>query len=168
MWECILLALDEYESGHSALGFTKDLAATTQSDVRVLHVRALSKWGRVPPVETPAQAGALVDEAVFNLRVAGIGAEGRFRSVPQDQVALRIVEESLLWLCDAIVLGTRRLKGIERLSGRGVRERVLRMSPLPVLAAPTPPTNAIYRPTGFSSEGPWTADPRRSRNGENT
>jgi hypothetical protein len=51
-------------------------------------------------------------------------------------------------MCDAIVLGTRRLHGIGRLSGRGVREQVLRLSPLPVIASPTPLTNAIHIPLG--------------------
>ena len=139
MLDRMLLALDEYESGQAALRFTKDLAAVTGNDVRVLHIRALSKWARVPPLETPAQAEALVDEAVFTLRFSGLGAEGRFCSLPEDQMALRIVEESLSWLCDAIVLGTRRLRGIGRLSGRGVRERVLRLSPSPTSSR----TNAL-------------------------
>jgi hypothetical protein len=86
---------------------------------------------------------------VLSLRLAGIGAEGTTCSLPEDHVARRITEESLYWLCDAIVLGTRRLHGIGRLSARGVRERILRMSPLPVIAAPTPADNGIYRCSGF-------------------
>ena len=167
MLDRMLLALDEYESGQAALRFTKDLAAVTGNDVRVLHIRALSKWARVPPLETPAQAEALVDEAVFTLRFSGLGAEGRFCSLPEDQMALRIVEESLSWLCDAIVLGTRRLRGIGRLSGRGVRERVLRLSPLPVLAAPTPLTNAVHYRLGLGGDRSGRADPRRSRRSKN-
>jgi len=136
MWERVLLALEQDESGHAALRFTAELATATQSDVRVLHIRALSKWTRVAPLETPDQAENLVREAVFSLRMAGLGAEGRCCSVLENQVALRIVEESFYWLCDAIVLGTRRRHGIGRLSSRGVRERVVRWSPLPVLSAP--------------------------------
>jgi len=44
MWERVLVALDQYESGQVALVFTTQLAEATQSDVRVLHVRPLSKW----------------------------------------------------------------------------------------------------------------------------
>jgi nucleotide-binding universal stress UspA family protein len=147
MWNRLLFAIDQYESGQTALQFAAGLAAATGSDVRVLHVRELSGLARVPPMETPDEAQSLVDEAVFSLRLAGVGAEGRACSLPEDQVARRIVEESLYWACDAIVLGTRRLHGISRFSGRGVRDRVLRLSPLAVIAAPTPLSNGIYSST---------------------
>jgi nucleotide-binding universal stress UspA family protein len=166
MWDRILLALDEHESGQAAVRFTRDLATVTQSDVRVLHIRTLSKWARVLPLETPIQAEDLVHEAVFTLRLAGLGAEGRKYSVIEDQVALRIVEESLYWLCDAIVLGTRRLRGIGRLSGRGVREQVVRLSLLPVLAAPAPSENAVHHPLGFGTNQPGRTKPRHKHGGE--
>jgi nucleotide-binding universal stress UspA family protein len=156
MWDRMLLALDQYESGQSALKMTTQLATTIQSEVRVLHIRELSKWVRVPPIESPGEADFLVGQAVFALRVAGVGAEGRSCSVFEDHVAQRIVEESLSWLCDVIVLGTRRLRGLGRLSGHGVRDHVLRLSPLPVIAAPTPWTNARHRPprTGLAGIDP--------------
>jgi nucleotide-binding universal stress UspA family protein len=138
MWDRMLLALDQYESGQSALKMTAQLAQTTGSEVRVLHIRELSKLARVPPLESSDQAERLVSDAVLSLRVAGVGAEGRTCSHFEDRVAQRIVEESLAWLCDVIVLGTRRLHGMGRLSSHGVREHVLRLSPLPVIAAPAP------------------------------
>jgi nucleotide-binding universal stress UspA family protein len=95
-------------------------------------------------LETPDEANSLVEQAVFALRLAGVGAEGRACSLPEDQVARRIVEESLYWVCDAIVVGTRRLRGVSRLSGHGVRDRILRLSPLPVIAAPTPLSNGFH------------------------
>jgi len=170
MWDRVLLALDQYESGQSALRMTMQLAEVTHSEVRVLHVRALSRWDRVPPLETPAEAEYLVSEAVFSLRLAGVGAAGHSCSVLEDRIASRIVEESLIHMCDAIVLGTRRLHGIGRLSGRGVREQVLRLSPLPVIASPTPLTNAIHFPPGGGAhgsahpgrEGDRTGDDRRT------
>jgi hypothetical protein len=72
----------------------------------------------------------------------------------------------MIWLCDAIVLGTRRLRGLDRLSGRGVRERVLRLSPLPVIAAPTPLTNAMHVPSSFGDHGLGPADRRSSQSGD--
>ncbi len=165
MWDRLLLAIDQYESGQTALKFTAELASLTSADVRVLHVRELSGLARVPPLETPAEADSLVEEAVFSLRLVGVGAEGRACSFPEDQVPLRIVEESLYGTCDAIVLGTRRLRGVSRLSGRGVRDRVLRLSILPVLAAPTPLHNGIYSPGRIRSvprndSGPRTSHPK--------
>ena len=152
MWDRLLLAIDQFESGQTALKAAERLALTADAEVRVIHVRELSRWARVLPLETPAEADSLVDEAVFSLRLAGVGAEGRACSLPDDQVPRRIVEESLCWICDAIVLGSRRLHGVSRLSGRGVRDRVLRLSPLPVIVAPTPLNNAIYRPARSPSE----------------
>ena len=87
--------------------------------------------------------GCLDATSVFALRIAGVGAEGRSRSELHDRVAQCIVQESMLWECDAIVLGSRRLRGVARMSSWGVRERVLRLSPLPVIVAPTPATNGI-------------------------
>jgi nucleotide-binding universal stress UspA family protein len=135
--------MDQYEYGQTALQFTAGLAAATGSDVRVLHVRELSGLARVPPMETPDEAQSLVDEAVFSLQLAGVGAEGTACSLPEDHIARRIVEESLYWACDAIILGTRRLRGMSRVSGRGVRDRVLRLSPLAVVAAPAPLADGI-------------------------
>jgi hypothetical protein len=69
----------------------------------------------------------------------------------QEHVARRIVKEALQWDCQGIVLGSRRLHGITRLSGRGVRERILRLSSLPVLVAPAAETNGIFWPSRFRS-----------------
>jgi len=151
MWDRLLFAMDQYESGQTALEFTAGLAGATGTDVRVIHVRELSGLARVPPLETPNEANSLVEQAVFALRLAGVGAEGRACSLPEDQVARCIVEESLYWECDAIVVGTRRLRGISRLSGHGVRDRILRLSPLPVIAAPTPLTNGFHSPGRIGS-----------------
>jgi nucleotide-binding universal stress UspA family protein len=154
MWDRLLFAIDQYESGQTALEFTAGLAAATGTDVRVIHVRELSGLARVPPLETPDEAHSLVEQAVSALRLAGVGADGRACSLPEDQVARRIVEESLYWVCDAIVVGTRRLRGVSRLSGHGVRDRILRLSPLPVIAAPTPLSNGIYSPGRIGSLQP--------------
>jgi nucleotide-binding universal stress UspA family protein len=75
---------------------------------------------------------------VLALRLADVGAEGRTCSAIEEHVATRIVAEAARWECDALILGSRRLRRIGRLTGRGIRERVVRLSPLPVIVAPTP------------------------------
>jgi nucleotide-binding universal stress UspA family protein len=150
MWDRLLFAIDQFESGQTALGFVADVAAANESSVRVLHIRELSKMARVIPLETPAEAEYFVRETVDFLQLRGVAAEGRSVSVLEDHVARRIVAEASMWECQAIVLGSRRLHGIARLSGRGVRERILRQSSLPVLIAPTPALNGISRPSRFS------------------
>jgi nucleotide-binding universal stress UspA family protein len=137
MWSSLLFALDQFESGQRALEFASDLAAANGCSVRVLHIREFSHMGRLPPIETQADAAELVADAVFRLRMRGVGAGGRSRASLRDRVAERIVEEAMFHECDAIVLGSRRLHGYARLSAQGVRERVLRFSELPLLIAPT-------------------------------
>jgi nucleotide-binding universal stress UspA family protein len=143
VWDTLLCAIDQFESGQTALDFVAGVASANDASVCVLHIRELSKIARVLPLETPAEAQELVGDAVLSLRMRGIAAEGHSCSVLEDHVARRIVEKALLWECQAIVLGSRRLHGISRLSGRGVRERILRLSSLPVLVGPAAEGNGI-------------------------
>ncbi|HUC05576.1 MAG TPA: universal stress protein [Acidimicrobiales bacterium] len=138
MWERLLLALDQFEPGEGALAFTAGIAREYGSHVHVLHLRELHGMARVQPLETVEEADRVVQHAARTLAGVGVRAEGRSLSVPRDHVARCIVEESAWRECDAIVLGSRRLVGIDRLSGRGTRERVLRLSFVPVLVAPAP------------------------------
>src|ERR1035438_3577345 len=94
MWDRLLLAIDQFDSGQAALDFTTGFAAASGADVRVFHARELSTCTRVPPLETAADARFIVDEAVFRLRLASIGAEGRACSAREEQVASRIVDEA--------------------------------------------------------------------------
>jgi nucleotide-binding universal stress UspA family protein len=152
VWDRLLCGIDQFESGQSALDFAAGVAATNDGSVRVFHIRELSRMARVMPLETPADAEELVREAVLRLGTRGVATEGRFASTLEDQVARRIVDEAAYWECQAIVLGSRRVRGMARLSGRGVRERVLRLSTLPVLVAPAAESNGIYWPPRFRSE----------------
>jgi nucleotide-binding universal stress UspA family protein len=52
---------------------------------------------------------------------------------------------------DAIIVGSRRLHGMHRLSGRNIRDRILRLTSLPVLVAPTLLQNGIHKPLRFGS-----------------
>ncbi len=149
MWDRVLFAIDQFESGQTGLGFTAGLASANAASVRVLHIRELPKFARALPLESPAEAEDLVREAVLSLQLLGVAAEVRSCSTFQEHVPQRIVKEASLWECQAIVLGSRRLHGIARLSGRGVRERILRLSSLPVLVAPAAETNGIFWPSRF-------------------
>lgn len=149
----LLLAIDQFDSGQTAVDFTTGFAARSAADVRVFHVRELPRSIRIPPLETVAEAQLLVDEALWHLRSAGAIAEGRQSAAREGDVAARIVEESARWQCESIILGSRRLRGIGRISGSGVRERVLRSSPLPVIVAPTP---TVIRGSGVPSLRAWT------------
>lgn len=136
MWERLLLALDQFDSGQNALALTSGLAARSGAGVVVLHVRERMQRMQVPPLETPVEAHELVDDAVRRLAGDGVDAYGLLTSAPQHRIAEQIVEQATAWDCDAVVLGSNRLRGIRRVGGSGVRERVVRASGLPVVVAP--------------------------------
>jgi nucleotide-binding universal stress UspA family protein len=137
MRDRLLLAIDQFEAGQAAVDFTIGLAAKSGASVTVFHVRELNRSLRIPPLETVAAAQLLVDHVVLRMQLAGIATEGHLCSARDEDVARRIVDEASHRMCDAIVLGSLRLRGFHRVSGHGIRERVLQNSPLPVIVTPT-------------------------------
>jgi nucleotide-binding universal stress UspA family protein len=152
VWDRLLCAIDQFESGQAALDFVAGVASANDASVRVLHIREVPRMARALPLESPAEADELVRDAVQKLGMRGVAAEGRSCSALREHVGWRIVHEAQLWECQAIVLGSRRLHGIGRLSGRGVRERVLRLSSFPLLIGPAAESNEIYWPARFRSD----------------
>src|ERR1035441_5636066 len=69
-----------------------------------------------------ADAQFLVDKAMIQLRLVSVGPEGRTCSAREESVASRIVEGASQWQSDAIVLGSRRPRGISRSLVGGQRE----------------------------------------------
>ncbi len=136
MWDRLLLAIDQSASSEAALSLTAGLAATSRAGVVVLHVRERSPYVKVQPLESMQEAWELVEDTVEELQMDGINARPVVRSAGQHQVAGLIVGEAGRWACSAIVLGSTRMRGVRRINGGGVRERVIRSSALPVLLAP--------------------------------
>jgi len=90
---------------------------------------------------TPYDARYLVDDATLRFRCAWVTATGVARLAPATttrSVSESIADEARRWGADAIVLGSRRRRGVRRVTSRGVREQVTRLSCLPVLTAPAP------------------------------
>lgn len=135
MFVRVLMAVDQFDERRATLSFTAALASATGCEVIVLTVREQAR--RSPHLNSLTAAHNLVAEALFELRLAGVGAEGEVRDARQGRVAQILAEEAARWHCDAIVLGSRRLRGLARWSGQGVREQLLRLSDLPVVTAPT-------------------------------
>jgi nucleotide-binding universal stress UspA family protein len=132
----LLLAIDQFEAGEAAVDFTIGLTSLSDAHVTVFHVRELSPMLRVPPIETIDEASDMVQQSVTRILRAGISADGLICTAREDAVARSIVAAAGEQWCNGIVLGSTRLRGIRRLAGRGVRERVMRVSPLPVFVAP--------------------------------
>lgn len=137
MLKRILLALDSSDSGQVAVSFTVALAGGG-TEVRVLHINEFQVGGRGLTLETGAEAGALVDDALLQLRASGVTATGAVATATCFSMADCIVDEADRWSADAIVLGSARRRGLRRIACQGVRERVVRSTCLPVLTAPAP------------------------------
>jgi len=148
MWDRLLLAVDQSEAGQAALSLAVGLTEPGRSSVVVLHVRERPSSLRVPPLESMDEASALADEAVATLNRHGTTAWAVVRSAGQHRVADVIASEARAWSCDAIVLGSTRLRGLHRLNGSGIRERLVRRSALPVLLAPAALHLRTRLPTG--------------------
>ena len=134
----VVVGVKRLDVDRPVLDFVADLVADTGSEVLVVHVRErlCSKSG--PSfLETNDQASCVVEEAVFELRMAGIGASGRVTSTLEGRVVQALVDEASACTASAIVVGRHRRRGLRRLL-RSDRERLLRLSSLPVMLAPVP------------------------------
>jgi nucleotide-binding universal stress UspA family protein len=116
------------------------------SEARVLHLNLReSIGGRRFALETDSSASRVVEAAVFELRMAGIGASGQVRHALVDRAAEAIVAEATEWGADLIVLGfPRRSEFATRLFG-SVTLRVLQNAPCPVLVASSAGRDRLHR-----------------------
>ena len=114
MFQRFLLAIDETTAGELGVSFASALARENGASVHVFHANEFLLGGRGVTVETHEEAAHVVDSAVDQLRAAALAG------------------------ADAIVMGSHRHRRFVRLFGRGIRERVTRITPLPVLTAPSP------------------------------
>lgn len=136
MLKRLLVAIDQRGSRRPLIELTTQLANETDTCVHVLHVIEFAGRGCAAPMETPSEAERVVEQAVFELRMAGIGSDGTTRAALRTDVSSLIVDTARRWGSHVIVLGTSGRQGLGRLLGHGVRERVIRKSSVPVLVAP--------------------------------
>jgi nucleotide-binding universal stress UspA family protein len=139
MFKRLLLAIDGSAAGPVAISFTIALAPPGTA-VYVVHVNQYQVGGRGLTIETGDEACRPVHDAVTDLLTAGVPATGFVCTSTCFGVADRIVAEADRWAADAIVVGSRRHRGVRRLLSQGVRTRVIRLSQVPVLTAPAPLT----------------------------
>ena len=105
-------------------------------EARVLHLNLRESYGgRRFPLETDATASYAAEAAVFELRMAGMGASGLVRHALIGKAAEAITAEATEWGADLIILGPpRRGELASRLLG-SVTLSVLQHAPCPVLVA---------------------------------
>ena len=70
----LLFAIDQFESGQTALDFVAGIASLADASVTVLHIRELSKMARVLPLETALEAEDLVRETVRTQQLSGVAS----------------------------------------------------------------------------------------------
>jgi nucleotide-binding universal stress UspA family protein len=138
MFERLLLAIDDSPGSEVATAFAIAFAREASASVHVLHINEYLVGGRGVTLHTHDEVRELVGSAVMQLREAGISAggsacAGRYREVPR-----RIVEAAVHREAGAIVLGSHRHRGLDRLFSSKVRDRTTRLTSLPVLTAPAP------------------------------
>jgi nucleotide-binding universal stress UspA family protein len=138
MFTRILLAIDDSDTSEAAVSFVTALARQCSASVRIVHVNEFLVGGRGFANETQAEAIQLLESAVNSVRAAGIPTEGALYLTSSFGVEGRITNSAHTWSADVIVLGSRRRRRFPRFAGKGVRERVISLTTLPVLTAPSP------------------------------
>lgn len=137
MFQKLLVAIDDSDSSLVALSFTVALAKDSGPLVDVLHVTPPLGM-KIFAARTENAAVSLVQEAVLHLREHGVAATGLLARANALNVPHAIVDAALQQRSSAIIVGSGQSRGIHRFFGRGVRERVTRLSTLPILTSPPP------------------------------
>ena len=142
MFARLLVAIDESPSTQVVLDFATALARRGATAIHVLHVNPLLVGGRGHAELTETEAARLVEAAVRQLRQqlrdCDVKVTGSLARATCFQLHQVIAETAEARHSDAIVVGSRRRRGVRRIFGHGLRERVTGLSPLPVLVAPAP------------------------------
>ena len=134
----VLLALDDKADAAHLLSYVQLLGRTSALIVRVVRVIEQVTPRSGPVTETRGEVAPSVDEAVFALRMAGIGTSGAVRHGSVNRIAAVLLDEAARWQADMVILSGRRSSGVQRLFGRGVREQVLRYSLRPTVLVSAP------------------------------
>jgi nucleotide-binding universal stress UspA family protein len=134
----LLVAIDDSKCAQPAIDHASAMARRDGASIHVLHVNTRPIGGRGFTVLTRGEADALVRAGLDQLGELGVEATGSVSTTLPFYIAEAIVDVALEKGCGAIVLGSARRRGPARLFGQGVRERVVRLSPLPVIISPAP------------------------------
>ena len=136
MYEKLLVAVDHSKVTERVLGATRDLAALSDGEVWVLHLREREfapKAGLIPPRETADDAQAQVDSAVEELTKAGIKAHGVVRNTLYGYAAREIVEDAKSLDVGVIIMGSRGRSDLAGLVLGSTAHKVIHLADRPVL-----------------------------------
>ncbi len=136
MYEKLLVAVDHSTATERVLAAARDLAALSNGEVWVLHLREReygAKTGLVPSAETADDAQAQVDVAVEELTQAGIKAHGKVRNTIYGYAAREIVEDAKTLDVGVIIMGSRGRGDLAGLVLGSTAHKVIHLADRPVL-----------------------------------
>ena len=142
MYRKILVPLDGSETAQRGLDEAIALAKATGASLRLVHViepvpvasdmMTAGVWGAL--VAGQHEAGEqLLAGATAAAEGAGVKSSCKVLDQPGERTADAILHEAKAAACDLIVMGTHGRRGIQHLMLGSDAERVLQLSPLPVL-----------------------------------
>ena len=158
MFQRILIGVDDSEPADVAVSFSSALAERFRSAVHLVHVNEFTMGSRGVPLRTDQEATDLVLRAAEPFRTLGLAVSGSVRRGCPRDVAERIADAAAEFAADVIVLGSRRHHRFRVFRPHRVRERTVRLTAVPVIAAPAP--LALPVDGRFDVVGP--ADPRHT------
>jgi nucleotide-binding universal stress UspA family protein len=138
MFHRILLAVDDSPASEVATAFATAFAHSSGASVHVVYINERMVGGQGLTLDTRPEATELVARAVRQLTEGGVRASGSSSVASHRQVPARLADEARARQVDAIVLGSHRPRSLGRLFSPKVRQRVTRLTSLPVLTAPSP------------------------------
>jgi nucleotide-binding universal stress UspA family protein len=142
----VLVSVEDASQVENAVELARRACVPGLTEARVLHLNLRETIrGQRFALETESEASYVTEAAVFELRMAGMGASGHVRHAPFDKAAEAIIADATEWGADLIVLGyPRRGQLRTRLFG-SVTLRVLQHARCPVLVAPAAGRDSRHR-----------------------
>ena len=135
MYERVLLAIDHSEVSKRAQAAAAGLAALSDGEVWVLHLReqeVIPRMGLVAD-ESPDTAHREVQAAVDELLGAGVKATGEVRNTIYGQAAREIVDDAQEHDVSVIVMGSRGRSDLTGLFLGSTAHKVIHLTDRPVL-----------------------------------
>ncbi|MER6221178.1 universal stress protein [Streptomyces sp900105755] len=137
VFQRILVAVDPSPARRSAVRLTGELARLTSAEVRVVHVIAsAASVAAIVPLEEDAEAKAVLEEALTDLREQGVKAEGTLVRGLTTQVAAAIADTAEEFAADLIVLSPHHRSSVEALFDPRVSDAVAHRTSTAILLAP--------------------------------
>jgi nucleotide-binding universal stress UspA family protein len=137
------------ESAEALAAAARVCSSTINGVLRLVHVRAYDPpMPRSPGrfyIETMAEAGAVLDDALLFVWGAGAKATTALVEAPRGQVAAAIAEQASAWRADVIVVTRRSRPTISRLVLGSMADQIMRKATCPVLAVHPRPRPRVTR-----------------------